>query len=55
MGLFLLKELHFICIFIDAIKLELLTLTIQSDIVRIWTNIKLTPFYYKKNALTNWD
>ena len=55
MRLGLLKDLHFICIFIDAIKSELLTLTIQSDIVRISTHIKLTPFYYKENALANWD
>ena len=30
--LILLRDLHFICIFIDAIKSELLTLTFQSDI-----------------------
>ena len=35
-------------------KSELLTLTFQSDIVRIWVHIKLSPFYYKANALTNW-
>ena len=23
--------------------------------VRIWAHIKLSPFYYKANALTNWD
>ena len=28
--------------------------TFQSDIVRIWAHIKLSPFYYKTNALTNW-
>ena len=33
MKLVLLRDLHFICIFIDAIKSELLTLTFQSDIV----------------------
>ena len=38
-----------ICIFIDAIKSE------QSDIVRIRAHIKLSPFYYKTNALTNQD
>ena len=38
-----------ICIFMDANK------TFQSDIVRIWVHIKLSPFYYKANALTNWD
>ena len=27
-------------------------LTFQSDIVRIWADIKLLPFYYKPNALT---
>ena len=41
MRLILLRDLDFICIFIDAIKLELLTLIFQSDIVRIWTYIKL--------------
>ena len=41
--------------FIDAIKLELLTLTFQSDIVRIWAHIKLSSFNYKANALTNWN
>ena len=51
----LLRYLHFICIFIDAIKSELLTLTFQSDIVRIWVHIKLSPFYCKANALTNWN
>ena len=44
-----------ICIFIDAINSELLTLTFQSDIVRIWVHIKLSPFYYKANDLKNWD
>ena len=55
MRLILLRDLHFIYIFIDALKLELLTLTIQSQIVRIWTHIKLIPFYYKENASANWD
>ena len=41
MRLILLRDLDFICIFIDAIKLELLTLTFQSDIVKIWAHIKL--------------
>ena len=47
----------FFCIFIDAITSELLTLTFQdeSDIVRIWAHIKLSPFYCKTNSLTNWD
>ena len=35
MRLALLRDLHFTCIFIDAIKSELLTLKFQSDIVRI--------------------
>ena len=39
----------------DAINSELLTLTFQSDNVRILVHIKLSPFYYKANALTNWD
>ena len=47
-----LRDLHFICIFADAIKSELLTFTFQSNIVRIWAHIKLSPFYY--NSLTNW-
>ena len=34
---------------------ELLTLTFQSDIARAWVHIKLSPFYYKVNALPNWD
>ena len=55
MRLVLFRDLHFIRIFIDAIKSELLTLTIQSEIVRIWAHIKLSPSYYKANALTNWD
>ena len=55
MRLVLLRYLHFICIFMDAIKSELLALTFQSDILRIWVHIKLSPFYYKANVLTNWD
>ena len=35
---------------IDAVKSELLTLTFQSDIVRIWAHIKLPTFYYTANA-----
>ena len=55
MTLILLRYLHFICIFMDAIKSELLTLIFKSDIVRIWVHIKLSPIYYKANALTNRD
>ena len=54
-GLVNLRYLHFICIFMNAIKSELLTLTFQSDIVRIGAHIKLSPFYCKTNTLTNWD
>ena len=50
MGLVILRDLHFIHIFIDVIKSE--TLTFQSDIVKIWAHIKLSPFYYKVNAWT---
>ena len=53
MKLVLLRVLYFICIFIDAIISELLTLTSQNDIVRALAHIKLSPFYYKANALTN--
>ena len=49
------KRFTFYLHFHDAIESELLTLTFQSDIVRIWAHIKLSPFYYKANALTNWD
>ena len=35
MRVVLLRDLHFISIFIDAIKSDLLPLTFQSDIVRI--------------------
>ena len=55
MRLVILRYLHFHLHFIDAIKSELLTLTFQSDIVRIWVHIKLSPFYYKVNALKTWD
>ena len=53
MRLVLRRDLHFICIFIDAVKSELLTLTFQSDIVWIRARIKLSPFYYTADALTN--
>ena len=36
----------------DAIKSELSTLAFQGDIMRIWIHIKLSPFYYKANTLT---
>ena len=39
----------------DAIKSELLNLTFQSDIARIWVHIKLSSFYYKANALIQTD
>ena len=55
MRIFLLRDLHFICIFHDTIKSELLTLTFQGNIVTIWAHIKLSLSYYKPNALTNWD
>ena len=55
MRLVLLRDLHFICIFIDAVKSELLAVTFQSDILKIWAHVKLSLFYYKVNALTNWD
>ena len=55
MRLVLLRYLHFICIFMDAIKSELLTLTFQRDIMRIWVHIKLSPIYCEVNPLTNWD
>ena len=50
MRLVLRRDLDFICIFIDAIKSELLTLTFQSDIVRVSALIKLSFFYYKTNV-----
>ena len=53
MTLVLLGDLRFIYNFIHAIKLELLALKFQNDILRIWAHIKLSP--YKTNALTNWD
>ena len=38
MRLFFLRDLHSVCIFIDAaIKSELLTFIFQSDFLRIWT------------------
>ena len=55
MTLVLFRDLHFIWISIDANKWELLILSFQSDIVRIWAHIKLLPLYYKTNALINWD
>ena len=55
MRLFLLKDLHFISIFLDAITSELLTLTFQNNIVRIWAYIKLSTFYYKADGLANWN
>ena len=55
MGLVLPQDLHFIRISIDAIKSELLTLTFESVIVRIWAHIKQSTFYYKANVLTNWE
>ena len=47
----LLGDLHFICIFIDAVKSGLLTLRFQSDIVRISDQIKLSPFCHKTYTL----
>ena len=41
-----------ISIFIDAVKSDL-TFIFQCDIVRIWSHIKLSLFYYKVNGLTN--
>ena len=55
MRLVLLRYLDFICIFMDAIKSELLTFTFQSVIVSLWIHIKLSLVYYKAKALTNWD
>ena len=51
--LFCLDILYFICIFIDAIKLELLTFIFHSDIVRIRAQIKVSPFYCRVNGKTN--
>ena len=48
MRLAFLRYLHFMCIFMYAIKSELLTLTFQSDCEDL-----SSPFYYKANALTN--
>ena len=56
MRLVLVSDLHFVCIFVDAIKSDAINvnalLTLQIDIVRIWAHIKLSPFYYKASALT---
>ena len=38
--------LIFVFLCIDPIKSDILTFTFQSDIVRIWAHIKLSPFYY---------
>ena len=38
-----------------AFSLMQLDFSIQSDILRIWTHIKLTPFFYKENVSANWD
>ena len=43
--LVLFRDLFFICIFIDEIKSELLTSKFQSDNVRIWAHIKISPFW----------
>ena len=53
MRLVLVRYFHFIFVFMDAIKSELLNLTFQSDIMTIRVHIKLSSFYYKANALTN--
>ena len=52
----LLRDLHFICIFNDAIKLEILTLIFHSDIVRFELisnyhsfSTKQTPFSTKQS------
>ena len=47
----LLRDLYFICIFIDTTRSELLNFIFQSDIMKIWAHIKLSPFYYKANGL----
>ena len=44
----LLRDLHFICIFIDTIKLEILTLTFHSDIVRFELISNYHPFITKQ-------
>ena len=49
MTLVLLRDFHFIYIFIDAIK------TFQSDYVGIWARIKISSFYYKVSDLTHWE
>ena len=53
MRFFFLRDLYFICIFIDAIWSDLLTLAFQSDILRIRAYIKLSRLLYKMKALTN--
>ena len=47
----LLRDLYFICILIDTTRSEVLTFIFQSDIMKIWAHIKLSPFYYKANGL----
>ena len=47
----LLRDLYFICIFIDTTRSELLNFIFQSDIMKIWAHIKLSLFYYKANGL----
>ena len=44
-------DICFLFVFLDAIKSELLILTFQTDIVKIWAHIKLSPFYYKSEWL----
>ena len=46
----LLRDLHFICIFIDTIKLEILTLTFHSDIVRFELISNYHPFITKQTS-----
>ena len=44
-----------ICILFAFLWMQLnRSLTFQSDIVRIWVHMKLSPFYFKGNMLTNW-
>ena len=52
MRFLLIRYFHFIFVFMDAIKSELLNLTFQSDMI-IRVHIKLSLFYYKANALTD--
>ena len=49
--MFFLRDLHFTCIFIDVIKSELLTLTFQSDIWRIWAHTKLSTLLFQSEEL----